>query len=1002
MSGQSNRLAAGGRIDRVRQVGFRFDGKAYQGYAGDTLASALLANGVKLVGRSFKYHRPRGMLSAGVEEPTGLVTVRSGGRQEPNVPAPMAELYDGLVSRSQNAWPSPSFDILAINNLFKPFLSAGFYYKTFMGPTRKSWMLFEPFIRKAAGLGVAATAPDPDRYEKVNAFTDVLVIGSGPAGLSAALAAGRAGARVILAEQMPGLGGALLDEPAGNPSDLWLKAVVAELESLPNVRLMPRTTVFGQFDGGTFGLVERVADHKAEPDSHEPRQRYIVLRASRVVIAAGAIERPIPFGNNDRPGVMLAGAVRSYLNRYAVIAGRKAVVFTSNDSAYRAAFDLKAAGAQVTVVDARPLDAAAIKRIESKGVQVHAGHAVAEAVGGKAVSGAVVAPFDIATGRCTGGFTRLACDLIAVSGGWDPQLHLATHKGGARPAWNETLHCLVPAGEGAIEHHAGAMRGSFGSAAAVAQGFAAGTEAAQKAGATGSSGSAPISDDLPSGELGQGFAAVFDVPPPHGLREQKRFIDLQNDVSASDVKLAHLEGYVSVEHLKRYTTLGMATEQGKTSNVIALAQMAKLRGLDIPQVGTTGWRPPYTPVALATLAGHETDNHVKPVRRTPFHAWNEKAGCVFLDTGLWKRAWYFPQGSEDVNAAYRRETKAVRETVGVVDVSTLGKIDVQGPDAAEFLNRVYVNGWKNLEVGKARYGIMLREDGFIFDDGTTSRLAEDHYFLTTTTAEAAKVMSHLEWLLQTAWPDLKVHVTSVTDQWGGVAVAGPNARKLLADCVADIDMSNDAFPFMGVRVGSGHGSVPLRIHRISFSGELAYEVFTPSGYGSALMDLLMAKGKAHGLVLYGVEALGALRIEKGHVAGNEIDGRTTLEDLGLAKMASTKKPYVGSVLRNRPAMQSEDRQRLVGLRPVDRKARIRPGMILQPHGGPHQGHGLGHVTSTTYSPQLGHSIALGLCKGGMSNEGQVIDAVFPLQGDVVPVEIVSPHFFDHEGKRLHG
>jgi sarcosine oxidase subunit alpha len=390
------------------------------------------------------------------------------------------------------------------------------------------------------------------------------------------------------------------------------------------------------------------------------------------------------------------------------------------------------------------------------------------------------------------------------------------------------------------------------------------------------------------------------------------------------------------------------------------------------------------------------------VRRTPFHHWNEQHGAVFLDTGLWKRPWYYPVGGEDVNAAYRRETKAVRETVGVVDVSTLGKIDVQGPDAAEFLNRVYVNGWKNLEVGKARYGIMLREDGFIFDDGTTSRISEDHYFLTTTTAEAAKVMSHLEWLLQTAWPDLKVHVTSVTDQWGGVALAGPNARKLLADCVVDIDMANSAFPFMGVRTGTGHGGIPLRIHRISFSGELAYEVFTPSGYGAALMDLLVAKGKPHGLVLYGVEALGALRIEKGHVAGNEIDGRTTLEDLGLAKMASTRKPYVGSVLRLRPAMRSEDRQRLVGLKPVDRAKRIRPGMILMPRNGPYQGHGLGHVTSTTYSPALGHSIALGLCRGGMKNEGQVIDAVFPLEGDIVPVEIVSPHFFDSEGRRLHG
>lgn len=999
MSGQPNRLATGGRIDRSRPLAFRFDGRNYAGFAGDTLASALLASGVALMGRSFKFHRPRGVFAAGAAEPNALVTLRDGSRQEPNIPATMAELYAGLSAVSQNRFPSLGFDLMSVNDWFKPFLAAGFYYKTLMGPRRGSWMWFEPFVRRAAGLGAATELPDPDAYEKLNLFCDVLVIGGGPAGLAAALAAGRMGARVILAEQMPNLGGSLLDEPAGGSGDLWLESVLAEFDSLPNVRLLTRTTVFGAYDHGTFGLVERVADHRSTPQPGEPRQRYIVVRAQRAVLAAGALERGIPFADNDRPGVMLASAARSFLNRQAVLPGRQAVVFTNNDGAYPAAFDLARAGVRVTVADARPaLPAEAIRRCAELGIELLAGHAVAAVHGRSRVRAAVLAAFDAGSAATGGPAREIACDLVCVSGGWDPQVHLSSQRG-VKPVWRDDIAAFVPGEPPAPQIHAGACRGSLAARESISDGFRAGREAAASCGCTRAPGSiGDIGEDL-----GDAWAApivpVWDVKPLK--RSGKRFVDLQNDVSVSDIELAHREGYVSVEHLKRYTTLGMATDQGKTANVVALALMARLSGGSVPETGTTTYRPPYTPVAIGALAGAETGRNFRPIRRTPLHHWHERNGAVFTEAGLWLRPWYYPRPGEDVDAAYRREMAAVRRSVGIVDISTLGKIDVQGPDAGEFLDRVYVNGFSSLPVGKARYGIMLRDDGLVLDDGTTSRLSEQHYFMTTTTAEAAKVLAHLEWLLQAAWPDLRVHVTSVTDQWAAMAVSGPNSRKLIAAAGADIDLSNDALPHLAVRQ-CRIGGLPARLHRLSFSGELAYEIFTPAGFGEAVWQRLIDAGEPSGLVPYGVEALAALRIEKGHVAGSEIDGRTTLDDLGLGRMASRRKPFVGCVLRHREALLAEDRLQLVGLEPVDSTRRLRGGAILQPHGGPHRGHGLGHVTATTYSPELGHYVALALVAGGMRREGELLDACFPLADEVTPVRVIPPRFIDPEGKRLDG
>ena len=990
-----NRLPEGGRIDRASPLDFTFDGKRYLGCQGDSLASALLANGVQVVGRSFKYHRPRGVYSAGVEEPNALVALRSGARHEPNVQATMAELYDGLESRSQNAWPSLRFDAMAINGLFAPLLSAGFYYKTFMGPTRKAWLFYEHFIRKAAGMGTPAEGPDPDRYEKGHLFCDLLVVGGGPAGIAAAIAAARTGARVVLVEQDRALGGSLLNEPVGAPSDTWLDEQKAAIEALPNLRVMTRTTAFGAYDNHCYGLIERVADHKPEPEGQEPRQRFWYLQARGAVIAAGAMERPLVFSNNDLPGVMLASAARSYLNRYAVLAGRRVLVFTNNDSAYSSALDLADAGASVTLVDPRrEVPEVLVDLCAAKGIELRRCEVVTKAKGGQQVTGAALAAFDPDARVAGETKTLVTCDLLLVSGGWNPTVHLLSQRGN-KPVWDADAGAFLPAPlhEGAFA--AGAVMGDWSAPKAAAQGAAQGRKAAEALGYSGGEPVTQLTGDPLEGS-GGAILPLWQVKPG----AKKAFLDLQHDVSISDVELAHREGFVSVEHMKRYTTLGMAADQGRLSNVNALAILAGLRDEPIPEVGTTTFRPPFAPVTIGALAGQETGRHFRPIRRTAMHDWHEAKGAPFIDAGAWHRAHYYPKAGEDLDAAYRREARQVRETAGIVDVSTLGKIDVQGPDAGEFLNRLYVNGFGKLPVGKARYGIMLRVDGFVMDDGTTSRLSDTHYFMTTTTANAARVLTDMEFLLQTQWTGLKVQVTSVTDQWQGLACAGPNSRALLADVVEGLDLSDEGLPHMGV--GEGRiGDIPVRIMRLSFSGELAYEVYARSGHAEEMWERVVAAGEKHEAVLYGLEALGALRIEKGHVAGQELDGRTTLDDLGLAKMASTKKRYWGQVLAGREGLNDPERPKLVGLEPVDAQAKLKAGSLLFAESAEKQGHGEGHITAVTYSPVLGHYFALGLLARGPERHGEVVEAHDPLRGQVHRLRIVSPHMYDPKGEKLH-
>ena len=990
---QAFRTASGGSIDRTRPLRFRFDGKSLVGHAGDTLASALLANGVRLIGRSFKYHRPRGILSAGPEEPNALIELRSGERREPNSKATTIELFDGLEATSQNRWPSLGFDLGAANSLFGPVLAAGFYYKTFMWPASFWEKVYEPLIRKAAGLGRAAAAPDPDIYEKAYAHCDLLVAGGGPAGLMAALVAGRAGARVIVAEQDFAFGGRLAADRrtiGDGAAGTWVAETLAELMSLPDVRLIARTTVFGAYDDGTFGALERVADHLARPETSQPRQRLWRVVAKRSLVAAGAIERPLVFGDNDRPGVMLAGAVRSYVNRFASKVGEKAVLFVNNDDALTTANDLRTVGVDiVAIVDPRPDSSDAVREIaRDSGAELVLGGVVRRALGSQAVEAVEVA-------QSAGEVRRIEADLVAMSGGWSPAVHLTSHKG-HKPVWDEQAAAFVPGELPAGMSVAGAAGGALTLASALAEGARTGAVLASDLGFRASTPNLPETDPESTRQ-----APLWRVKGVRG----KSFVDFQNDVTVTDVELARREGFRAVEHLKRYTTLGMATDQGKTSNVTGLALMAELNGKSIAETGTTVFRPPVTPITIGALAGHHRGKAFRPTRTTAAHGFALELGAQMVEAGAWLRASYFPKpGDSGWQAAAVREAQTVRTAVGWCDVSTLGKIDVQGADAAAFLDRVYANTISTLKVGRARYGLMLREDGFVLDDGTVGRLGETHFVLSTTTANAGRVMQHLDFCHQVVWPDLDVRMASISEQWAQFAVAGPKSRATLQNLVdSGFDIANEALPFMGVLALTVGGGVPARLFRISFSGELAYELAVPAGFGDTAARAIMAAGAPFGIVPYGLEAMSAMRIEKGHAAGGEINGQTTAQDLGMGKLVSAKKDCIGKAMAQRPALVDPARPRLVGFVPVDRQARLRGGMHVVAKDNPADGkHDEGHLTSVAHSPTLGHWIGLGLLARGEERIGETVRAVSPLHGEEVEAIVSRPCFVDPEGVRLRG
>lgn len=983
-----HRLAQGGLIDRTQPLSFAFDGQAYSGFAGDTLASALIANGVKLVGRSFKYHRPRGILTAGSDEPNALVELRTGARREPNTRATTAELYDGLVAASQNRWPSLAFDIGAVNDKLARFLVAGFYYKTFMWPAKFWELLYEPLIRRAAGLGRAAGAEDPDHYEKAFAHCDVLVIGGGPAGLMAALAAGRAGARVILADEDFRLGGRLLAERYeidGRPCTEWVAGIEAELSSLPDLRIMHRTAVTGVFDHGQYAAVERVNDHLPMPPEHEPRQRSWKIVAKRAVLAAGALERSIAFGNNDRPGVMLAGGTRAYINRFAATPGRRIAVFTNNDDGWRTAADAHAAGIEVAVVvDSRAEPPA---QFAALGIKVLTGSRVSQVHGGKTVQA-----IDIVD--AAGQVSKIECDALAVSGGWNPAVHLTCHLGG-KPLWNGDLAAFAPGAVPPGMHVAGAANGALTLAECLHAGVAAGAMAAVECGFPIASIMLPSAQDEACG-----VAALWHVKESRA----KAFVDFQNDVTTRDIALANQEGFSSVEHLKRYTTLGMATDQGKLANVTGLAILADASERSITEVGTTTYRPPFVPVSFGAITGHHRGLDFRPVRLSPSHQWATEQGAVFVEAGAWLRAQYYRRaGEKDWLETVNCEVTATRASVGVCDVSTLGKIEIEGADAAIFLDRVYTNTFSTLPVGKSRYGLMLREDGFVMDDGTTSRLAPERYVMTTTTAQAGRVMQHLAFCHQVLWPELDVQLASVSEQWAQFSIAGPRSRDVLRKLVDEKHgLGDKAFPYLAAKEVTV-GGVTARLFRLSFSGEMAYELAIPARYGDAAIRAIMVAGEEFSITPYGTEALGVMRIEKGHVAGNEINGQLTARDLGLGRMMSTKKEYIGRVMARRPALLDPDRPVLVGFRPVDRKARPRAGAHFLPVGiAASADNDQGYMTSVAFSPMLGSWIGLGVLKRGSQRIGERVRAYDPVRDGDVEVEVCHPVFFDPEGTRLHG
>lgn len=1001
---QTNRLNAGGRIDRSRPITFQFNGRTYQGYQGDTLASALLANGVNVVGRSFKYSRPRGIVAAGAEEPNAVFQLgATEATQVPNVRATQQDIFEGLVANPTSGWPNLNFDFMgSMSKVFGRMLPPGFYYKTFMFP-QAAWETYEKYIRKAAGLGRSPREKDVDTYDHLHQHTDVLVVGAGPTGLAAALSAARAGARVILADEQAEMGGSLLgvrDQLDGKAAADWVRDTLDELAGYDHVQLLPRSTVNGYHDHNFLTIHERRTDHIADrAPANTSRQRLHRVRAKWVVLATGAHERPLVYGNNDLPGCMVASAVSTYINQYAVAPGRRLVLMTSNDYAYRTAFDWQDAGREVAaIVDSRhDVSGRYQEEARRRGIKLLLGQGVIEARGGKRVEGAVVAQLDRTGDKVVGSGQLLDCDTLATSGGWSPVVHLSCHTG-SRPVWDDDIIGFVPGKTTQQQLVAGAVGGTFPLGDCLKDGAQKGAEAAALAGYPAQAATMPTVESWEESKA----MALFCVPHKKpNSRAPKQFVDFQTDVTAAAIELATREGFESIEHVKRYTAMGFGTDQGKLGNINGMAIAAKSMNKTIPETGTTIFRPNYTPVTFGAIAGRHCRDLFDPMRYSAMHEWHVKHGAEFEDVGQWKRPWYFPKPGETMQQALDRECLATRESVGILDASTLGKIDIQGKDAREFLGRVYTNAWAKLPVGKCRYGLMCKEDGMVFDDGVTSCLGENHFVMTTTTGGAAGVLEWLEFYHQTEWPEMEVYMNTVTDHWATMTIAGPNARKLLSELTDDIDLDRDSFKFMDWRQGTVAG-VPARVFRISFTGELSYEINVQANYGLHVWEKLFEHGAKYNLTPYGTETMHILRAEKGFIiAGQDTDGSVHPYDLGMNWAVKEDKPYsfIGKRGMKREDCVRSNRKELVGLKTKD------PSIVL-PEGAqavddpnhPVPVPMLGHITSSYHSANLGRSIALGVIKDGHKRMGDTV--YYPLaDGRVVEAEICSTIFLDPKGER---
>ncbi|WP_456387138.1 sarcosine oxidase subunit alpha family protein [Profundibacter sp.] len=999
----STRIPNTGRfLDKTAPATFTFNGKSLGGYTGDTLASALLANDQMLMGRSFKYHRARGVVASGAEEPNALVNMGQGSRFEPNQRVTTTELFDGLTAKSQNHWPSLNFDVGTINNYVSRFLPAGFYYKTFMFP-RAAWKhVFEPIVRQSAGLGQAPKDRDADRYEHFYYFTDILVIGGGIAGLQAALTAAKSGAKVLLIEQTAHWGGrAPVDgaEIDGKAAEDWVADTLAKLHTMKNVTIRNRLSGAGVYDHGYALGYEQITDHAPETDA--PRHRLWRIRAKQIITATGAIERSLSFAGNDIPGVMLAASVRDYLVNWGVAVGSRTVVVTNNDDAYRTAITLHKAGLEIpAIIDARPkADGELPNAARALGIRIEEGRAIAKVKGGKRVQGVEICLQDGEGGARE----EIKCDCVALSGGFSPVVHLWSHCGGKLNWISEQAHFapdpkrppLGDTGEGFVIT-AGIASGKMDTPDVLTDATKAGKAAAIAAGYTLKRAGSPKA--RPTDEAAMAPIWIMPAKATSALKA-KMWLDFQNDVKVSDIQLAAQEGYESVEHTKRYTTLGMATDQGKLSNINGLAVLSDALGQAIPATGTTTFRPPYTPISMGAIAGEARGEIFQPLRRSPMHEWHEDAGAYMEPVGQWRRPYCYPRGDESYEEAVACEVNNTRQALGLLDASTLGKLIVKGPDAGRFLDMLYTNMMSNLKPGRCRYGLMCSENGFLIDDGVVARIDDDSFLCHTTSGGADTIHAWMEEWLQTEWWDWKVYVANVTEQFAQVAVVGPNARKVL-EKMGGMDLSKEALTFMGWADGT-IGGFDARVYRISFSGELSYEISVPASQGRAFWDALHDAGAEFGAMAYGTEALHIMRAEKGFIMiGDETDGTVIPQDLGLHWAISKKKDdFLGKRAQQREHMTSADRWQLVGLETVD-------GSVL-PHGAYALDQGMnangqrnmqGRVTSSYHSPTLGHGIAMGLMKHGPDRMGEVIN-FGRTDGTLIPAKIVDPVFYDKAGEK---